>query len=81
MSMGRGGEERRARDGKRWDRVHHSRKGENSTMMEDERGRTGRTEDSAAQGNEGSYCATAVAIPFTASSADGRGARSPRSEP
>ena len=50
-------------------------------MMEDERGRTGRTEDSAAQGNEGSYCATAVAIPFTASSADGRGARSPRSEP
>ena len=50
-------------------------------MMEDERGRTGRTEDSAAQGNEGSYCATAVAIPFTASSADGRGARSPMSEP
>ena len=50
-------------------------------MMEDERGRTGRTEDSAAQGNEGSYCATAVAIPFTASSADGRGARSPTSEP
>ena len=49
----------------------------------DGRGRAGgRTVGRLGSSRErGSYCATAVAIPFTASSADGRGARSPTSEP